>query len=176
MPRLRFSLRTLLVVTTLIAIGFAGERYYQHVYVHSFPYYHVQAVLRGLRNGDTYEDVAKHFISVESVDPTEVRELMKGFSQNSRIADGDQFWRFKDPSGGFDATLHFRNGLLVNYQPSHFDDPVRMAKLNHQPVPPLFLRFGFWPIFAIAVGFVAAMTVVISRIKLPWNRKPFARS
>lgn len=155
---------------TVIAIGFAGDRYYQQLYARNYPGYHVIAVLHGIQNGNTFDDLAGQFKSAEQLD--EANSSVQKISQArvGLIQKGDEFWRFGDVSGRHFALFQFRNGLVVNHESSNYADPARLAAMNRFPIPPIILRFGFWQIYAKAIFIGVAMLAAVARVR-SWRGK-----
>src|SRR5437870_206594 len=69
LPRLQFSMRTLIVSVLLVAICLATNRAYLRWYVHKYPSHYVFSVLHDqIHDGDTFEHVAQYFESAEKTD------------------------------------------------------------------------------------------------------------
>lgn len=136
---LRFRLTTAFSGMTVIAMLLMCYRAYHAWFLETYPGYYVHSLDYVITDGDTVDEVAKHFHSVNNVsqyDMDTVLEVWK--SRGWEIKDGDQILHFSVKKG-HGKWCQFRNGRLINHeQPG---DVVRIMELNNQPCPPWYLRW-----------------------------------
>jgi hypothetical protein len=157
----QFSIRTLLLLVALAAVCLTIHRVYQFWYVRYYPYHSLQTLVgTQVHNGDTFQEVARHFKKAEKVDfDNEPRVQMVWNSRGWAVLPGDEVWRFQH-SARNGTVLQFREGRVVNFQSSDHADPDANARLNRAPVPPRLLRRGVWP-FCVAIFIVGAGVLVV---------------
>jgi hypothetical protein len=148
---LQFSIGTLLAIVFLIAVCLAIVRAYDRWYAHRYSAHYMFSLLHHqIRNGDTFQDVARYFDTAVKTD-RDAPNVQKIWSQRSWVIQpGDEIWHFGMRSSG--VYLQFRDGRVVNHVNSDYVEADRMAQLNHQPVPPLVSRFGPWPLCFMVLG------------------------
>jgi len=164
-PRMQFSIRTLLGVVLLVGFCLTGDRAYSRWFQHKYSQYHMYLLLRDrIHNGDSVQEVSQLFQTAEKVDPAD-QKIQKIWSSHSwTIEAGDEMWRFGHQSAG--VVLQFRDGRLVNSSGRDFNDPAGIAALNRHPVPPIYLRYGIWPICVVALVIGGSILIAID------NRAP----
>src|SRR5262245_61444174 len=160
LPRLQFSIRTLIVSVLLVAICLATNRAYLRWYAHKYPSHYVFSVLRNqIHDGDTFEHVAQYFERAERTD-FDAPNVRKVWSTRPwTIQPGDDIWHFRNASSG--VFIQFRDGRVVNHPTSDYAEPDRIAQLNHHPVPPPFLRYGVWPYCLLVLAAGGSILVAI---------------
>ncbi len=160
MPRSQFSIRTLLLLVALTAVCLSIHRVYQSWYVQSYTLHSLHSFLStGINNGDSFDKVAGHFETAAKVDIAsndQVRDLWK--YKGWAIQPHDEIWHFIY-SKGRGVWIQFRDGRVVNFRASDFADPDRNARVNREPVPPLLLRHGIWPL-CLAIFVVGSCVLV----------------
>jgi hypothetical protein len=129
-------------------------------------------VMGNIKIGDSFDDVARYFKSAKEIEAADPMIQKVWQSRPWPIQDEDRFWHFEDSSGRHGAVFQFRQGYVVNHQASDFADPDRLANMNHFPSPPILFRYGFWPLFTVAVGISAAVLFLIDRTGKRRNPKP----
>ncbi len=162
----QFSLRTLVVTITLIAIYFAASVLYRKWFESAYSFYTSAKKVASLENGLSLSRVSALYSTTQRINPTDLVDPVPG--ENGKIlrpdgftyvspsmitklretfeqmAPGDELYSFKDRNGGVD--LQFRDGKLVNF-PRPLYAPEQLAKLNKFPFPNAAFRFGILPFF-----------------------------
>jgi len=150
-PR-QFFIRTLLVMVTLAAVCLASHRVYSSWYAQNYPGHFLYRLLHTqVHNGDTLEEVSRQFNTAVEVDASNVTNVVKLWnSRGWSIPPEDEIWHFSHASGR-GIYLQFRDGRVVNYPYFDFADPDALAQMNNDPLPPLLLRRGIWPIALVVL-------------------------
>lgn len=160
----QYSLQTLLVLVVLVAAYFPCHRFYLTLYrswlANNYGSFYVDVIRNSeLQNGDTLQEVGRHFDKIQMVTDLEqatkkdIIEYLVRLKMD--ILEGDQFFHASLLNGaGMD--LQFRDGHLVNHY-------KRATKHSH----PL-IRFGF-PIYY--VSFVT-MLFFVHRLHLRRSVRP----
>jgi len=161
----RYQLRTLLLIIAPAAMCLTIHRVYQRWYLQNYSVYSLWVLLgTQVQNGDTLEEVARHFRKAEKVDPNDPKTTLLWNQRNWTILPGDEIWSFQYSSRN-GVNFQFRDGRVVNFQPSDYADVDALAKMNRDPVPPRWLRWGAWPY--CLVMFVVGSCVLILIEKKP---------
>jgi hypothetical protein len=154
LPR-RFSIRTLLLIVALAAVCLTVHRLYQRWYLQNYSMYSLFVLLgTQVHNGDTFVDVARHFEKAVKMDLDNDPKAMRW---ESTILPGDEIWNFW--YSRFRVNLQFRDGRVVNFQPSIFSDADALAKRAQELIPPWWLRPGVWPFCMLL--FIAESCVLV---------------
>jgi hypothetical protein len=158
MRRFRFSIRTALAVIAVLAVFLTVRRVYLAWFERTYSAYHLVDVLRtNVRNGDTIEQVKRHFHQVRPIDEAQMRTFREICqSRGWQIAEGDEIMQFTD-TNNHGIMLQFRDGKLINHQPTDFSHPSPFSKLNSYRHPNWFVRN---PSFVAAA--VCAVTMVLA--------------
>lgn len=155
MARYRYSLRTLILWLTLVAVYFPLAQLYDSWFASKYGQYYISNVLGfKIRNGDTFNRVASFFGSSQLVGPDHqlgmmsIKELCA--SNNWPIEEDDQFYRFSI-RGGSAVYLQFRDNRLINLKNSTYTDASLLASMGGYSLPHPALTLGFLPLYAIIV-------------------------
>jgi hypothetical protein len=164
LPR-QFSIRSLLLMVALAAVCLTIHRVYHHWYLQNYSGYSLYLLLgTQVHNGDTFEEVAGHFGKAVKVDLSKEPSMQRVWdSRGWTILPGDEFWRFRHSTRN-GVTLQFRDGRVVNFQPSDYADADALAKLNRAPIPPRWLRRGVWPV-CLLIFIVGSCVLVLMEKK-----------
>ena len=163
----QFSLRTLIVTITLVAIYFVAAILYRSWFESVYSQYTSAKRVASLENGISLNRVSALYSTtnrinlsdliepgttqhgkvlrpggVTFVSPSTIRLLRERFDQ---MAPGDELYSFSDRNRG-GVHLQFRDGKLINH-PRTLYDPEPLAKMNNFPFPNAFLRFGILPYY-----------------------------
>ena len=163
----QFSLRTLIVTITLIAIYFVASMLYRNWFEKAYSFYTSAERVASLENGLSLNRVSALYSTTQRINPTDlvdpapgengkilrpdgfslaspsmIRKLRDTFDQ---MGPGDELYSFKDRNGG-GVDLQFRDGKLINF-PRALYAPEQLAKLNKFPFPNAALRFGILPYY-----------------------------
>jgi len=160
--RPQFSIRTLLIGVLLIALCLASARAFNYWYAHKYTAHNLFSHLHDrIHNGDTFQKVVRYFKTTEKVESTTpyVQKLWSARSWD--IQPGDEIWRFGERSNG--VYLQFRDGRLINHSNSDYANPDQVARLNGDSVPPMFFRYGVWPLCIVILGVGGLMIIAIER-------------
>ena len=158
MVRYRYSVRTLIVVVTLVAVYFPLARFYDSWYTSKYGEYYTSNVLGfKIHNGDSLNQVASHFGSYQAVGhdhhfPAISMTIAELCARNNwPVEEGDQFYRFSTPGGDGGTYLQFRNNKLINLKNSDYADAGLLAKMNGFSLPHPALTLGFLPLYLTTV-------------------------
>ena len=172
MPKASFSIRTLLLLVTLVALYFPTRAIYEpwqesrlrvsHAMFHDF------SVLAKLTEGDSLEEVSRHYDSLRPIDsnsPLHSRLKMEFAALNNLTFDEtDEFYEYRTHGDGNFGYLQFRDGLLVNHPSDIFGDPVANTVRNKSALPGVFDRMGVWPVYIIVV--IVFLTIWILAVRI----------
>ncbi len=164
--RPRFSVQFLLLGVTFVGLCLAGWNAYHAWYRHNHGREFINTQLHSsLRNGDSVEHVSAR-LGVEGVDVDTDRTLgskvpglvrLMYAERESGLLSSDQLLSFSVGRSG--VTLQFRDGKLVNHDPTEFINvglPISFRKLRDTPVgnqvSQLFWQMG---VPQVVAGFVA---------------------
>lgn len=143
MKLLQYSLRTFLVVVALVATYFPCHRIYRSWLANNYGSFYVDTVRNSyLRNGDTLQEVVRHFDKMQMVtdlNAAQMKEIVEGWAgMKLTILEDDQFFHASLLNGaGMD--LQFRDGQLVNLW-------KKAAKVNQHP-----LMRSLFPIYYLSL-------------------------
>jgi hypothetical protein len=163
----QFSLRTLIVTITLMAIYFVASKFYQTCFESVYSHYTSAERVASLENGLSLARVSALYSTTHRINlsdlvdpgPTQNGKILRpgGFTSASpstikllrerfdQMVPGDELYSFKDRNGG-GVYLQFRDGKLINH-PRTLYDPEQLSKLNNFPFPNVALRFGILPYY-----------------------------
>ena len=163
MPRFTFSIRTMLILITAVALYFPTHAIYepwqQDRLRVSHHIYHDFTVLAKLSEGDSVADVSANYEVFGRVDSEAGRRQLIGFASaaGNRVEVADEFYKYSVHGEGNVGYLQFRDGCLVNHPSDLFTDPVANTLRNGANLPSAFDRMGIWPIYgAIVILFLLA--------------------
>ena len=176
-----YSLRTILVIVTLVATYFASAQWYNAwLSTHYETYYTLSQLHSTICNGDSLQEVGAIFDSVklvtqkDSADMSGVTALWT--ARKWPIETGDEFY-FMSTSNGMPGVFQFREGKLVNHQNSdygHVDGASfgnlfyteEEARRGYSMPHPLLLRFGVLPFWVM----LAALALTANHFIFPQSR------
>ncbi|MFN3192841.1 MAG: hypothetical protein ACE361_20190 [Aureliella sp.] len=156
----RFSLRTLLVLVTVVSAYFPLAGLFDDWISTTYDGYYVNSILAShIQNGDSIDEVASHFSAfrpigdTDKIDMENVSRIWK--SNRWTIEEEDQIYHF-GTLGGSGTYLQFRGGRLINLNNKPYRDELGIAKQNGYPFPNWILRYGFFPLY---ISFTAVATL-----------------
>jgi len=163
----QFSLRTLIVTITLVAIYFVASILYRTCFESVYSQYTSAKRVASLENGLSLARVSALYTTNHRINPSDLVDpgptgngkILRpgGFTSASpstikllrerfdQMVPGDELFSFKDRNGG-GVYLQFRDGKLINH-PRTLYDPEQLSKLNRFPFPNVALRFGILPYY-----------------------------
>ncbi len=169
----QFSLRTLILTTTLVAFYFVATMLYRDWYKSAYPSYAWAENRASLENGQLLYSVSALFETIQKINPSDLVDL--GPTQNGKILrpggftyaspsviremreifdKGHELYSFTDRYGS-GVHLQFSNGKLVNHPRGSSLDAIRLAQMNNFPIPIPALRFGILPYYIpIAISLI----------------------
>ena len=163
----QFSLRTLILTVTLVAIYFVATSLYERWFESAYSRYASAKRVASLENGISLNRVSALYSTTHKIGLTDLVD--PGPKQNGKILrpdgftfasrsmitllrekldqmpPGDELYSFKDGNGG-GVHLQFHDGKLINHPRASYD-PIQLAKLNNFPIPNAALRFGILPYY-----------------------------
>jgi hypothetical protein len=112
-----------LAIAAICGVWFGMQRWYAATHPLEIAWSTMHTTIR---NGDSIDDLQRHFGPGRILEPDEVPEWLLGNAHGwpDGFRDGDQFcqWDIED------STLHFqfREGRLINHNPADYADPDQM--------------------------------------------------
>jgi len=165
--RFRFSMRSLLLTTALIALYFGCAGVYNRWYDSTYSGFVGFERLANLEPGTSFDRVAAHYLRSHQIMTTDLVDLgpsktgkilhAGGFTYASsslikvlkdaftQMEPGDELYYFEALNGG--SYLQFRNEKLTNHSPNAYRPSIQLATLNNHPLPNVLLRFGILPFY-----------------------------
>jgi hypothetical protein len=142
MWRRRFSLRFLFVLVAIIAVTLAVQDAHDDWYVRTYSSYHLWSLLRDrIRHGDSKEEIARHFDEMRQPNERDMDHVRKIWLSRRgwTIEPGDEFIHF-GTKAGTGVFFQFRDGKLMNHQPSDYADLALLARMNKANYPSWLVR------------------------------------
>ncbi|MFT5300137.1 MAG: hypothetical protein ACI87E_005113 [Mariniblastus sp.] len=178
MPRITFSIRTLLLAVTVVALYFPTHAFYdpwqQDRLRVSHHMYHDFTVLAKLSEGDSVEDVCSNYTVIDRVDRDALREQLVGLlsAMGTEVELKDEFYEYTVHGEGNFGYLQFRDGKLVNHSRDRFNDPVANTLRNGAQLPGAVDRMGVWPIYGAVVTLFLAAWLTLERTFAKSRERP----
>ena len=174
MPRFRFSIRTLLLIFTVVAIYFpvrnAYEPWQRKRLKKSSVNYFVNENLSAISQGDSVATVTRRFPSLIEVDsnPTLLGNLRLPKFQNA-----DKLYRYVYPGPGTIGFgfLHFRDGRLASHPKAYFSDPSAITRSQGATVPTILERMRALPMYLLVLSAVSAIYLLFRQLVQMFRRR-----
>ena len=155
--RFRFSIRTLLMVSAVIAIPFPFRDAYEtwrrdRLAEANYTYLDCEN-LCAISEGDSVESVTRIFPSLIEVEPT---PLLQQNLRLPKFGTKDQIYRYSFAqyssfhSDGY-GFFHFREGRLASHPDAFYSDPAAMTLARGGKLPTAFERMAVFPVYLAAV-------------------------
>ena len=169
--KIRYEIRTLLVVCGLVAIFFPFQIAYDNWFRSSYSGYHVHKTLRDfVSDGDSFEHVSSLFDFVEPRSKALVDEygpfLANGKSIFADHKNGDEYYVFSIRRCKSRALFQFRNRRVVNHANGLYQVSFSQVQQYDDRSPNPLLRHGALPVYSLAIvscGLVLWLAVKFTR-------------
>ena len=160
--KIRFGIRSLLLLIMLTATFFPFRNLYDNWFRTAYSGYHTHDVLgHRVFNGDSFEHVSNLF------DHSTLRTeqwVKKHLGLLPDYEDGDEYHEFHIDGGNVRGFFQFRDNSVVNHDNSLFLMPYSQVQHFNDSASNLMLRHGAFPVYIVLVVLAVPGAFLIVRL------------
>ena len=155
--KLRYGIRSLLVVCAVVAAFFPFQHLYDHWFRSSYSGYHIHTVLGDrVANGDSFDYVSSLFDRSEARTEDWIVKNRQVFANGkpvlANLKEGDKYYVFYINGGNVRALFQFRGGSVVNHTNSIYQGPYSTVQHYRDQSPSSLFRHGALPVYTLCAS------------------------